>query len=206
MHQFRQRLFKETDKYFRGKDPRDHFPSIESDPSCALASLLDPRFKKLAFSDPALAADAVELLRSEMATVSASQANDSLQEISSPAVPDDDPDDWALTLGPDAEIVVNLQAETQPTDVLDELDEYLKEPNLGRGLCPFKYWATNKLKFPGAHKLARKYLCAPLGSVASERVFKLAKRTVEHRYNLKAENVEMLIFMKYNLRYLNFRY
>ena len=59
---------------------------------------------------------------------------------------------------------------------------------------------------PGAHKLARKYLCAPLGSVASERVSKLSKRTVEHRYNLKAENVEMLIFMKYNLRYLNFRY
>ena len=28
--QFRQRIFKEADWYFRGKDPRDHFSSIES--------------------------------------------------------------------------------------------------------------------------------------------------------------------------------
>ena len=41
--------------------------------------------------------------------------------------------------------------------------------------------------------------------VISERVFKGAKRTVENKYNLKSENVEMLFFMKYNLRFLNFR-
>ena len=33
-----------------------------------------------------------------------------------------------------------------------------------------------------------------------ERVFKMAKRTVENRYSLKSENVLMLLFMKYNLR------
>ena len=27
-----------------------------------------------------------------------------------------------------------------------------------------------------------------------------------NRYSLKSENVEMLLFMNYNLRYLNFRY
>ena len=36
---------------------------------------------------------------------------------------------------------------------------------------------------------------------------KVAKRTVENRYNsLKSENLKMLLFMKYNLRFLNFRY
>ena len=40
----------------------------------------------------------------------------------------------------------------------------------------------------------------------SERVFKVAKRTVENRFSLKSENVEMLLFMKCNLRFLNFRY
>ena len=30
-------------------------------------------------------------------------------------------------------------------------------------------------------------------------VFKVTKRTVENRYSLKSENVEMLLFMKYNL-------
>ena len=36
---------------------------------------------------------------------------------------------------------------------------------------------------------------------------KVAKRTVKNRYNsLKSENLKMLLFMKYNLRFLNFRY
>ena len=40
----------------------------------------------------------------------------------------------------------------------------------------------------------------------SERVFKVAKKTVENKYSLKSENVEMLLLMKYNLRFLNLRY
>ena len=39
-----------------------------------------------------------------------------------------------------------------------------------------------------------------------ERVFKIAMRTDESMYSLNSENVEMLLFMKYKLRYLNFRY
>ena len=40
----------------------------------------------------------------------------------------------------------------------------------------------------------------------SQIVFKVAKRNVENIYSLKSENVEILLFMKYNLRFLNFRY
>ena len=47
----------------------------------------------------------------------------------------------------------------------------------------------------------------PVTRFLSERVFvKVAKRTVENKYSLQSENVEMLLFMKYNLRFLNFRY
>ena len=41
----------------------------------------------------------------------------------------------------------------------------------------------------------------PVPRFFSERVFKVAKRTVESRYSLKSEN-----FMKYNLSFLKFRY
>ena len=40
----------------------------------------------------------------------------------------------------------------------------------------------------------------------TERVFKVAKRTAENRYSLKSENVEMLLFMKYNLSFHDFIY
>ena len=46
-------------------------------------------------------------------------------------------------------------------------------------------------------------LSAPMGSIASEREFKIAKRVIQVRYNLKPENVQkLLLFLKYkyNLR------
>ena len=43
-----------------------------------------------------------------------------------------------------------------------------------------------------------------MGSVASEREFKQAKRVISGRYNLKADNVKMLLFLKYNLRMIGY--
>ena len=47
-----------------------------------------------------------------------------------------------------------------------------------------------------------KVLAAVKGIVASEREFKIAKRVTQGRYNLKPENVQKLLFLKYNLRML----
>ena len=84
--------------------------------------LLDPRFKKLAFSDIALVDQAVSLLRSELVNISISQASKSLEEIPASVVPEEEIDDWALALGADEEIVVRLHTET------GEVDDYLTEP------------------------------------------------------------------------------
>ena len=45
-----------------------------------------------------------------------------------------------------------------------------------------------------------------MGSVPSEREFKQAKRVVTGRLNLEAENVEKLLFLKYNLRMIAYDY
>lgn len=66
------------------------------------------------------------------------------------------------------------------------------------------YWGGNQTRYPILCTLARRYLSAPLGSVASERCFKVAKLIVKDRVRLKAENVEMLLFNKYNLRMLRY--
>ena len=70
--------------------------------------------------------------------------------------------------------------------------------------CPLEWWATNRHKFPLISKVARKYLCFPVTSVSSERVFSVAGRVIEKRRNrLTGANAENLIFLHENWRGVN---
>ena len=105
-----------------------------------------------------------------------------------------------MGLIPDPEVAVVISsAETEVTN-------FLAESNIGRTSSPFTWWAANEKKYPTLASLARKYLSAPLGSIASEREFKVAKRVVHGRQNLKPGNVEKLLFLKYNLRMLGYSF
>ena len=79
--QFRQRIFKEADRYFRGKRPSGSFLQHRVGSLLCAGHPPRPRFKKLAFSDPALADQAVSLLRAELVNISISQASESLEEL-----------------------------------------------------------------------------------------------------------------------------
>ena len=81
-----------------------------------------------------------------------------------------------------------------------------QESRLNRKLSPFGWWSTNKEKFPTLAKLARRYLPSPMSSVASEREFKQAKRINSGREQLKPKNLEMLLFIKFNLRMVDYDY
>ena len=97
-------------------------------------------------------------------------------------------------MGADEEIVVRLHPEVPETG---EVDDYLTEPNLVKGRAvTLQVLGNQQGQVPSGVQVGP----------ASERVFNVAKRTVENRYSLKSENVEMLIFMKHNSRFLNFRY
>ena len=48
--------------------------------------------------------------------------------------------------------------------------------------------------------MARTYLGSPPSSTTSEREFKVGKALQKDRINLLPKNVEMLLFLKYNLR------
>ena len=176
---FRQCLLKEADRYFRGGDNRTHFPDVETRPECYLATLLDPRLKKGGFSSPECADLAANRLLEtvEEIAVEESLSSSRLGDVTSTSQPDDD---WALCLlsNTDSEIVINLQPDrSENPTAAHEVAAYLKEHNLAKGQSAFKYWAVNQDKYPHLCALARSYLSAPIGSVASERLFKLAKRT-----------------------------
>ena len=191
----RARLVTETERYFRGGDSRQHFRDIESSELYALATILDPRYRTQCFLSADKADFAVEVLKERASEIEVNKTAASIVEESNPAG-----DEWALCMGTQADPIA-----AQPTSSADcEVTEYLKEKNIPRERCPFSWWAGNQQKFPLLSSLARRYLSAPMGSIASEREFKISKRIVEHRVNLKPDNVEMLLFMKYNLRMLDY--
>ena len=63
------------------------------------------------------------------------------------------------------------------------------------------FWKINETKYHLMSKIAKKYLACPISSVASEREFKVASDiSGGERIRLLSENIEMILFFKYNLR------
>jgi hypothetical protein len=65
---------------------------------------------------------------------------------------------------------------------------------------PLIWWKANEGRFPQMAKLAKRYLCIPATSVASERVFSTSGNIVNaKRSKLTPEHVDMLTFLAKNL-------
>ena len=86
-----------------------------------------------------------------------------------------------------------------------KLDEAEKLAVYDNGTPTLEAFIEKKKKYQ-PDNATHKFLSAPMGSIASEREFKIAKRVTQGRYNLKPENVQKLLFLKYNLilRMLNY--
>lgn len=66
---------------------------------------------------------------------------------------------------------------------------------------PLKWWKDNEHQYPNVSRLSKHYLSVQATSVASERVFSTAGDIVTaQRAALSPENVDILIFLKKNLK------
>ena len=66
--------------------------------------------------------------------------------------------------------------------IREEVDRYLKEKLRPQSEDPLLFWKAEHGRYPKVATLVRRYLCQPPSSVASERAFSLAKRTLgDHR-------------------------
>ena len=85
------------------------------------------------------------------------------------------------------------------------ISEYINEPIIDNPKSklfknPLEHWKNNKQLYVILAALARKYLSAPLSSVASEALFSDAEIIdSKKRRCLLAERLEMFIFLKHNL-------
>ena len=165
------------------------FRNIESNLLLAFPCILDPQFKKVAFSDAAALDACVRCLMDEMKTVAA-VADDICIEI----------EEGTSTRGTenmlwkkfDQRVVDSAQARTT-VGTLVEKQQYLQHANIDRHEDPLAWWRRKSF-----HLL--QYLCIPSTSVPAERLFSKAGELVSaRRSNIKPKNVNMLLFLNQNL-------
>jgi len=105
--------------------------------------------------------------------------------------------------GYDGQQSMELSLETSSVVVLDSKyikNQKLKQNQLWNGMTfarqSLDYWKHYQHKYPNLSRFARKILAIPATSVASERLFSLAKRTVNsNRANLSETNAEYIVLV-----------
>jgi hypothetical protein len=178
----------------------------EEDPLLFTATLLDPRYKARYFKETTKTKtnDAIKQ-RSEFVPAAPAElcANPAPAAAHVPA-----PAKRARSIWDFAEVEdVTEAAPTAATTIAGELVTYLQEGLLPKDNDPLAWWRAHKDRLPSLSQAARRYLSAPATSVDSERTFSLCGEIADVRCSrLLTENFEKLVFLKYNIPKLHFKY
>ena len=181
---------------------RRRYTAIERANLLALSTLMDPRMKKMAFSNQEAARqaeqwiiqEARDIIETEATTAGANNDNTKVSQ-----GPDEQnaPGLWDLF---DQKVVNSQLARSSSIKATVEVQAYIGEDVLPRLEDPLTWWKTHEKRFNLLSQLAKKYLCVPGTSVPSERLFSKAGELVSIRRNrLKSKNVNMMLFLNKNM-------
>ena len=209
----------------------DRFSSLSAVTVATSATALDPRFKLLFFETDALRDvtrseilnAALALSRDDAAVQSDSAAAAGLSGQNMTAVDRDDSgtsgdgtethDVWSALWKFGNSAVASASAGNDDTDssvtvkVNVEVTAYFSEPVIPPKENPLLWWKCNKHRFPVLARLAQAFLTAPPSSVQSERIFSTAGDVYgDHRARLLPDNADKLIFLKFNLPLVDYKY
>ncbi|KAJ8940616.1 hypothetical protein NQ318_004540 [Aromia moschata] len=153
--------------------------NLECNKIVAKATLLDPRFKKLAFGVSGNANNAQTLVHEELVSIVSVQSEEEIPSASadtSTSTMEAETSDSIWTFLDDQ--VKHSKSHITPnvTGTM-MLRQYLELPYLSRSSNPLEFWKSHSGIFPDLYRLQAKYLCIPATSVPSERVF-LKGRTI----------------------------
>ncbi|XP_077412229.1 E3 SUMO-protein ligase ZBED1-like isoform X2 [Vanacampus margaritifer] len=182
---------------FLQRQLREKLDNLQSMSIMFLATLLDPRFKKLGFFSPNKAAEAEKRLTMECAAIMRRTASSSTSSSSS-SEPSQSVGGRKLWHHFDTSI---HQARTTnvTANATVEVQKYLGAPNIPRVESPLQYWESQKYTLPILYKLAISYLCTPASSVPCERVFSKAGEILcKKRNRLSPKTLEKILFLNKN--------
>lgn len=170
------------------------FGQAENVETLALATILDPRFKKIYFREPLAHAKAVSKITAKITEIQKAKETLVVKQPLTPVVNSDPENLWSLhdfmvaSIGPQE--LDNLGG------VSEELRLYLNSPLAARESNPLQVWETLKEVYPHLYQLARDYLSRVATSVPAERLFSKAGATVTERRNrLTGKRLSKLLFM-----------
>ncbi|XP_015788968.1 zinc finger BED domain-containing protein 1 [Tetranychus urticae] len=143
------------------KNIRTHFKDIEGDPIASIATLLDPRFKNLDFTNDTQSVKAINKLNS-MLTCDDGSIDDSGNQGDQR-----DDDIWCLRRVSRS----SRCSEPDSNKIAAELRNYLDHRTFNITSDPIEIWEHHKTLFPSLHKIAKKYLCIPASAIPAERLF-----------------------------------
>ena len=180
----------------------NRFPDVEGNFSEAVATLLDPRFKRVPFSDETKRTQH-EMKIIDMMTSLFTPTNNANHAES--AVPEVDADAARPVAKRQKSFMHSFMEkikkieETTPetlTGPKAEFERYIGMKFLDIREDPLKWWLEHSPLFPHLSLIARKYMFIPATSVPSERLFSKAGELVSKKRNcLKESTVDMILFL-----------
>ena len=174
------------------------FANIEEKGVIAVATLLDPRFKKIPFTSESLVEKMAWQIISDAAALASTGGNDADLPTSTQCPQTDSSSTSAVWQFFDSQVTASSTTGRRPAILaLTELEQYFKllyyRP---RNEDPLLWWKQNASIFPLIKTVAKVYLSVVATSVPSERLFSKAGELISTRRNrLKPKNINMMLFL-----------
>lgn len=171
------------------------FKQAEFIKSFAVATILDPRFKKIYFQSSLAASQAITFIASEMKKDIQIEKEVHKETIASSDIKISSDSLWSFH-DEHVKTQQNYHTEDFSGSLPIELRQYLNRPILSRGTNIFDAWETMKTEYPMLYKQAMYYLPLIATSVPSERLFSEAQLVLSDlRSRLTPTHFSQLLFL-----------
>ncbi|CAD0206467.1 unnamed protein product [Chrysodeixis includens] len=179
------------------KKVEDKLAPLERSSFLSVATILDPRFKRIHFTSPVVVSNAISKISTEVQAEHRRRGQRS---------PDKNPDQAASEQASGSSIwfrhekLLNLNIATSEVPnsgcVPNELKQYLDQPLLERKSDPIKFWVNCRHFTPVLSDIALKYLICQASSVSSERVASMVNLAVpKDRSRLTGEHIKQRVLL-----------
>lgn len=171
---------------------RKRFEKIEFNPSMALATALDPRFKTIHFKEPLAKVKVLNYLNNFLIENRVGDNVEDEEEKEKDNGKNSDFDIWKFH-----RIIANSKSKGMSSSVTqNEVQFYLNSPVAAMKKSPIEVWEELNTVYPSLYPHAKKYLGIVATSVPSERLFSKAGATItQERNRLTGKRLSKLLFL-----------
>ncbi|XP_051914613.1 zinc finger BED domain-containing protein 4-like [Hippocampus zosterae] len=164
-------------------------------------TILDPRFKKLAFTDNRAVDEALQRITAAAARASQTTPLPGGEEGEEGAEQQqEEPQACAVWRFFEERVTGSTTRRNPSSDAILEVRSYLEEPLFQRSADPLSWWEAKDSLYPRLTHVMTRRLCVVATSVPSERIFsKTGQMLTERRNRINPSKLRHLVFLNANL-------